>query len=124
VFDAWVDPKTAGRWLFATEKGQMVRVQIDARVGGSFLFVDRRNGEEFDHVGKYLEISRPHRLAFTFSVPKFSKEETKVTIDLRKTGDGCELTLTHEGLIPEHKGRAQEGWGMILGALEKSLSAV
>ena len=82
VFDAWLDAETAGKWLFATPSGQMVRVEIDARDGGSFVFVDRRNGEEIEHTGEYHEIARPQRLVFTFSVPKFSSDSTRVTLDL------------------------------------------
>ena len=82
VFDAWLDPRRAGRWLFATPTGQMMRVAIDARVGGSFVFVDCRNGEDVEHSGEYLEIDRPKRLVFTFVVPKYSALYTRVAIEI------------------------------------------
>jgi len=121
VFDAWLDPRMAERFLFATPTGRMVRVELDARVGGRFIFVDRRDGEDVEHVGGYLEIDRPRRLAFTFAVPKFSAEQTRVTIDIVPAGTGCALTLTHEGVLPNYADRSEAGWTGILGALGRLL---
>jgi uncharacterized protein YndB with AHSA1/START domain len=117
VFDAWLDPARAGKWLFATPTSEMVRVAIDARVGGSFTFVDRRDGVDVEHSGEYLEIDRPRRLVFAFRVPQFSSLATRVAIDTRPINGGCELTLTHEGVPPEYVGRTEAGWRQILNGL-------
>jgi uncharacterized protein YndB with AHSA1/START domain len=122
VFSAWLDPKTTCRWLFATATGKMVRVEIDARVGGRFTMVDRRDGEDVEHTGEYLEIDRPRRLVFTLAVPKFSRERTRVCVEIVSLGEsGCELTLTHEGPRPEHAARTEAGWKQILEGLAASL---
>jgi uncharacterized protein YndB with AHSA1/START domain len=122
VFDAWLDPKTAGRWLFATPTGQMMRVEIDARVGGRFIIVDRRDGEDVEHRGEYLDIDRPRRLVFTFGVPKYSSETTRVCVDIVPRETGCELTLTHEGVLPDYAERTKAGWTEILGRLAAGLT--
>jgi uncharacterized protein YndB with AHSA1/START domain len=118
VFDAWLDPERARKFLFATPSGQMIRVEIDPRVGGAFCFV-RREGDDIEHTGEYLEIDRPRRLVFTFSVPKFSTLSTKVIIDIVPQGTGCELTLTHEGVLPDWAKPTESGWADILATLAK-----
>jgi uncharacterized protein YndB with AHSA1/START domain len=124
VFDAWLDPAKTGNFLFATPTGTMVRVEIDARVGGAFNFTDRRDGEDVEHVGTYLEIDRPRRLVFTFGVPKFSDQMVRVSIDIKLLPTGCELTLTQEGTPPEWVDSARAGWGRIVESLDANLVKV
>ena len=123
VFDAWLKPETARKWLFTTEDSEIVEVKIDARVGGEFVFVDRRDTPDFKgdirHIGEYLEIDRPRRMVFTFGVPQFDPGMTRVELDFVAKGSGCELTLTHYDVPPEWQERTIEGWTMLLGQLEK-----
>ena len=121
VFDAWLDPNTAGKWLFATPTGKMSKVKIDTRVGGSYLIVECREGTNVEHIGEYLEIDRPRRLVFTLKVPKYSQENTKVTLEIRALESGCELTLTHEGVLPDYIASTTSGWNMILDQLSATL---
>jgi len=121
TFDAWLDPNTAGKWLFATPAGNMSKVKIDARVGGSYLIVECREGADVEHIGEYLGIDRPRRLVFTLKVPKYSQENTKVTIEIRALESGCELTLTHEGVLSDYVASTTSGWNMILDQLSATL---
>ena len=123
VFDAWLDPDKARKFLFATPTGEIVRTDIDPRVGGKFTLTDRRDGEDVDHTGEYLEIDRPRKLVFTFAVPKYSDLYTKVTLDIEPTPEGCTLTLTHEGVLPEYAKDTPKGWEMILSGLDRVVAA-
>jgi uncharacterized protein YndB with AHSA1/START domain len=120
VFDAWLDPAIARRFLFATPTGEMIRAETDPRVGGTFTFVDRRpDMGDVLHTGEYLEIDRPRRLAFTFGVPQFDPGFTKVVVEFAATAaGGCHVTLTQSDVPAEWADRSKEGWGMILGWLE------
>jgi len=117
VFDAWLDPARARRFLFTTAESEVVVCEIDARVGGRFNIIDRREGQDdIVHVGEYLEIDRPRRLVFTFGVPQFDPTMTRVTLDIRPDGAGCELLLTHDDVPEEWVEQDREGWTMILAA--------
>lgn len=125
VFDAWLNPATLGRWLFATPTGEMVRIEVDARVGGRFVVVERRDGVDVEHTGEYLTIDRPHRLVFTFGVPAYGPHVSTISIDLVALPDnqGCILTLTHEDLLPDFKAQIEQGWTTMLVNLDAALSA-
>ena len=114
VFNAWLDPEIAGKWLFATASHPMARVEIDARVGGSFRFVDQRDGETTEHAGEYVEIVPHRRLAFSLSVEKRPHVITRVMVEIVPVKNGCALTLTHEDLPPDYASRTEGRWTGIL----------
>ena len=121
VFDAWLDPDKAGKFLFATPTGTMVKAEIDPRVGGGFTITDRRDGVDVVHLGTYVEISRPWRLVFDFNVD--GSESSRVTIEIITLDSGCELTLTHQlsSKWKEYTDRMTNGWTMILKGLARSV---
>lgn len=120
VYDAWLDPEKVRRFLYTTATGEIVRCELDVRVGGGYRIVDRRNGEEILHEGTYLELERPRRLVFTLRVPKYSPDADRVTIEIEPLANGCELTLTTE--TPEEwADDTARGWRMILDVLDASL---
>jgi len=123
VFDAWLDPKLARRFAFATPDGEMIVAEIDARVGGRFNFTDRRPGMgDVAHVGEYEVIDRPRRLVFTFAVPQYDPAYTRVTLDFAPVDGGCEVTLTHDGVPPEYSEQTKGGWTAILANVEAALA--
>lgn len=134
VFDAWITPNLAARFLFRTRTGNVMQCEMQPEVGGGFTVIDRRpaaDGDEsvFDvvHMGKYLEIDRPRRLVFEFSVLTYGSDEpTKVTIELQPLNPlACELTLTHEMGDSSHarmmEGPSRKGWTNMLQTLEREL---
>lgn len=92
VFDAWLDPDMARRFLFSTETGEMVRCDIDPRVGGRFVLTDRRPDGDVEHTGEYPVIDRPRKLVLTFGIPAASPTLDIITIEITPEGDGgCTL---------------------------------
>ena len=121
VFDAWLDPGIAGKWLFATASRSMARVNIDARAGGTFRFADLQDGEAVEYTGEYQEIVPPRRLVFTLSMNCQPLDITRVTAEITPLKEGCEVTLTHE-MVPVHcRSRAEARWTGILYGLGVTL---
>jgi uncharacterized protein YndB with AHSA1/START domain len=134
VFDAWLTPNLASRFLFRTRTGNVMRCEITPEVGGGFTVTDRRpaaDGDEsvFDvvHMGKYLEIDRPRRLVFDFSVLTFGSDDpTRVTVDVTPLGPmACEVVITHEmgssELARMNEESSRKGWTSMLYLLEREL---
>jgi uncharacterized protein YndB with AHSA1/START domain len=134
VFDAWLTPAQASRFLFRTRTGNVMQCEISPEVGGGFTVTDRRpaaDGDEsvFDvvHMGKYVEIDRPKRLVFDFSVLTYGSDEpTRVTVEIQPLGPlASELMLTHnlgsstQSRLMEEPSR--KGWDAMLTTLEREL---
>src|SRR3954462_13758818 len=79
VFDAWLNPESLGRWLFATPGGVMKRIEVDPHVGGQFVVAEQRGEVLAEHFGRYELINRPNRLVFLFSVTAFKAPEEAVS---------------------------------------------
>lgn len=119
VFDAFLDPAIARKWLFTSPDTDIAarRVEIDARVGGEWLMTNPCEGMVLEGIGRYLEIDRPRRLAFTFNIPAFGPHVDRIIVDIVPDGAGCVLTLTHELLPPEFHDGTASGWGKMFDRL-------
>lgn len=134
LFDAWLTPNQAARFLFRTRTGNVMGCEITPEVGGGFTVTDRRpaaDGEEsvFDvvHLGKYVELDRPRRIVFDFSVLTFGSDDpTRVTVDVVPLGpQASEVVLTHEmgstELARMNEESSRRGWQNMLLLLEREL---
>jgi len=123
VFDAWLDPALIERFMFGPHlrDEEIIHVENEPRVGGTFSFLVRRDGAEIDHVGEYLTIVRPRKLAFTWGI--LGSESSRVTIEIAPAASGCDMTLSHE-LHPasaKNKDRTKDAWTKMLEALDLAL---
>lgn len=121
LFDAWLDPENLSAWLFASDK-EILSIELDDQVGGSFCFSVRRNGQKVDHVGKYLKIDRAKVLSFTWEVPLHSKISSTVTINFERSQTQTKLTLVHEHILTEYLEQTKKGWTKILNELDSHLA--
>lgn len=126
VFDACLDPAWVGRWMFGPEVRDeyIVRLALEARVGGKYSFVVNRGGTEIEHTGEYLEIDRPQLLVFTWTTHDPKPATSRVIIELTAHGNGCEVKLTHVmgANWSADADRAAGVWSRRLDALERTIA--
>lgn len=122
VFAAWTDVESLKRWLCPGDT-RVSAAEVDLRVGGRFRVVMSDESEDHENVGEYLEIEPPTRLVFSWRSAGTEGRETRVTVNLRPSGDGTELELIHERLPDERSARRhRSGWSSIAEKLEAALA--
>jgi uncharacterized protein YndB with AHSA1/START domain len=117
VYDAWIDRERMRLFMMPTDR--IVAIDAPAKIGGRMRIVVERQGEQIEHSGSYKELARPVRLAFTWGVPRYSPNETLVTIDLTPARGGTDLTLTQSGLPDDDEivRKNRDGWQTICARL-------
>lgn len=129
VMDAWLDPDKVRTWFSGALRrmgltGEIVRIELDPRVGGKFLFSDLRGGVEAPHWGTYLELERPKKMAFTWNTDE-SDESDPIRIDLtfEPEGEGCLARLVTEmdSKWTSHIPLTTGGWSRMLEATDALL---
>jgi uncharacterized protein YndB with AHSA1/START domain len=125
VFDAWTSEEVIRRWWHAERNWETTEARVDLRVGGVVHVVmrDPAKGAEYGGGGRYTEIDRPTRLAFTWT---WHGDDTRQLIELEfDERDGITtVRFTHSGLLSEEAIRShEEGWSRCFDNLEQALAA-
>ena len=124
VFDAWLDPSTLAKFILPMPGMEDSQVENEVQVGGAFTIIMQVGGNKVPHTGKYIEIDRPRKLAFTWESPE-SVDDSIVTLSFTELPDGkTNIELTHVKFIDEKRRSNHEGgWGNILSKLNEVISA-
>jgi len=125
VFDQWVDPESLMEWM-CPRPVRCVAIDIDARVGGRLHFDLDDSGTPTTMTGRFLEIDRPHRLRFTWSISTWRDPTVAsiVAVDFEPVGDDRTLMVIEHSLLPpdvvdEH----QTGWARTFDQLAAVLTS-
>lgn len=131
VFDAWLDPEQVRTWMSMALKdfglaGDIRRVEIEAQVGGRFIFSDMRDEGEAVHWGTYLVVDRPRRLVFTwFTSEEEERQNTStVTLTIEPDGNDCVAAIVHEMSAEwaPYVDKVEGGWGRMLSGIDSMLA--
>jgi uncharacterized protein YndB with AHSA1/START domain len=117
LWEAITDPETRAKYSFG------VATRSDWTEGSSYTsgvpgVIDIAEGEN-------VEVDPPNRLVQTmtalWSDDVKSVGATRVTWEIRKVGDSCQLTVIHDQLPIDASGELYGGWPMILSGLKTLL---
>jgi uncharacterized protein YndB with AHSA1/START domain len=116
VFDAFTQPEDMRVWWT-----DQTTFDIDLRVGGRWTIVRNEGDTTYTATGEYLEVERPHRIRYTYTMPQFSPNTDMITIDIIADGKGgSQLTFLQSGpdiakeleqLPPGNVSESEKGWG-------------
>ena len=122
VFDAWLNPKMLSKFMVPCQPGvREADVETDAREGGGFSIIMHVGDEDIAHTGRYLEISRPDKLVFTWASKYSVVDNSTVTLNFTKVNDNkTNISLSHVRFIDEEARAGHEGgWRDILDKLNE-----
>ncbi len=124
VWRAITEPEMLKRWMAPSDDFRIPVAEAELRVGGRYhIIMNAPDGEVHDVSGVYREIVPSRKLVYTWAWKSTPERESVVTIELRASGSGTELTLKHEQFADAGaRDRHQHGWMGCLARLEKAVA--
>jgi uncharacterized protein YndB with AHSA1/START domain len=125
VFDAWTDEEVLRRWFHADPEWETPIAEVDLRVGGRLRLVmrDPDAGEDHGARGEYTEVSRPHRLAFTWRWDDHDSELQLIELEFSESDGMTTVRMTSRGIeTEERRASHNEGWGLCFDNLDQALA--
>jgi len=100
IWNAWTLPEEAAQWWHP--RGMTTpreSVQIDARVGGRYVYtmVDDETKQEYPTGGRFSEVEPFTRLAFTWGLPD-DDDSPVVTVTIEPAGELTRMTFDLRGV--------------------------
>jgi uncharacterized protein YndB with AHSA1/START domain len=125
VFDAWTSVDVLERWWPAGPGWSTPVAEVDLCVGGRLRLVMRDlHGAEYGGQGRYVEITRPARLVFTWQWDEAAgggQQLVEVTFTEDDGGDTVVVLVNH-GLDEESARTHREGWELSFDSLDRVLA--
>jgi uncharacterized protein YndB with AHSA1/START domain len=126
VFDAWTSAGVLRQWWPAGPDWDTTVADVDVRVGGLMRLVMRSpDGAEFGGEGRYVEITPPTRLVFTWQWDSRELGTAAQLVEVTFT-ENPDLTTTvvliNRGLSESEQQSHLEGWHASFDNLDRVLS--
>jgi len=124
VWRAITEPEMLKKWMAPSYAFTVPVAETELRVGGRYhIVMNSPDGQVHDVSGVYREIVPNRKLVYTWAWKTTPERESLVTIELKATGNGTELTLRHEQFADEEaRNHHEQGWNGCLARLEKAVA--
>ncbi|MFY9488178.1 MAG: SRPBCC domain-containing protein [Solirubrobacterales bacterium] len=121
VFDTWTNQEVILHWWHVGKEWKTASAEVDLRVGGDLRVVmyDPDKDREIGGGGRYTEIERPTRLAFTWIWDNDTRG-TLIEIDFAENDGATTVSFKHSGLWDEQAvSDHQSGWDQVFDNLSE-----
>ncbi len=126
VFDAFTSEEVMKRWWHAGSSWSTPEARVDLRVGGEIRVVmhDPVEDVRYGGGGRYTEIERPNRLAFTWlwEDDEYDQVEQLIEITFEEQDGETRMTFIHRNLWDgEAVASHEDGWGTVFENLAREV---
>lgn len=127
LFQVWTEADRLKNWFMAEEGFVVTSAEVDLRIDGPYRLgvTPGQGGDEMEISGDFMEIARPEKLAYTWTVAVLDGKKTLVKVAFSEHENGSKIDLVH-GVFdtPEQTRLHAEGWAGCIAHLSKYVDEV